>query len=581
MIEWVLGKTEGIIMKCSYCERVCEIPEEKNGYCRMYRNEQGTITENYPDAFLNIYPVSSESIPMLHFYPNGVFLLISTIGCNFACEGCISEFQTTRPGTLQEVLTPRSPDEILAIARESGCRGITFCLNEPTVSLPTFLRVADAAKQEGFLVGCSSNGYMTQDALARLIPFLDFVNIGLKGSTDERYQECGAASGGPVFRNVKILHNAGIFVEVSAMYISGREDEVIGAAERIQSISPAIPFQVMRFVGTSEELAHLVPTREQGEALCRQLHQILDHVYLFNTPATTELDSRCPVCGATIVHRVFFGPMAARMLSTRPDGVCGCGYTLPSLGEYAPIPEESPRILGGYRSIMGVKYISSMFTILGITDDSEIDRLCNTVITNGYLSFLQEQKDSVSTFIGMIRYLAVLAGREEEAGCIIGYVESVVADVEARVAGAEKPRVLGVFCHPLSPLYAEKFGNALVEMAGGTSLNKEQDFRESVNAEYTVEAFNILDPDIILIAAHFAPSIDEFLKTCHDLGITCRAISERRVYCMDSEYTSGTLGWIIGLMDVANILHPDIFCYSLDTEMVRLDKVITESSVCG
>ncbi|MFH0968316.1 MAG: radical SAM protein, partial [Methanobacteriota archaeon] len=313
-------------MNCRYCERMCEIPEAKNGYCRMYRNEQGTITENYPDAYLNIYPVSSESIPMLHFYPNSVFLLISTIGCNFSCEGCISEFQTTRPGTLQEVLTPHTPDEILSIAQENGCRGITFCLNEPTVSLPSFLRVAEAAHNDGLLVGCSSNGYMTEGTLERLIPYLDFVNIGLKGSTDERYQECGVASGDPVFRNVRILHDAGVFVEVSVMFINGREDEVIGAAIRIRESSPAIPFQVMRFVATHENLTGLEPNQKQGEDICDTLRMILDHVYLFNTPETTQLDSGCPFCGATFVHQVFFGPMAARGLSIQPDRVCKCGY---------------------------------------------------------------------------------------------------------------------------------------------------------------------------------------------------------------------------------------------------------------
>jgi len=509
---------------------------------------------------------------MLHFYPNGIFLLISTIGCNFACEGCISEFQTTRPGTLQDVLTSHTPEEILAIACESGCRGITFCLNEPTVSFPTFLRVAQAAKKEGFLVGCSSNGYMTQGTLERLIPYLDFANIGLKGYTNERYQECGAASGDPIFRNIRTMHDAGVFVEVSAMYINGREEEVIGAAERIKAISPTIPFQVMRFVGTNENLTGLEPDREQGEKMCLTLRRILDHVYLFNTPATTELDSLCPICGATIIHRVFFGPMAARVLSCQPDGVCSCGYKFPCRGEIVPIPKEGPRILGGYRSIMGVKFIASFLSILDVTDDLEIDRLCNTVITNGYLRFLEEQKDSIETFIGMTRYLAALAGREEKAERIIDYTQSVIAEVESRVAGAEKPRVYAVFCHPLSPMYAEKFANTLVEMAGGTSLNKEQDFKESLDAEYTVEALNNLNPDVILLASHHAPTIDDFLNTCQDLGIVCRAIKESRVYIMNGDHTSGTLGWIIGLMDVANLLHPDRCCYSLDTEKGRLDQ---------
>ncbi len=227
---------------------------------------------------------------------------------------------------------------------------------------------------------------------------------------------------------------------------------------------------------------------------------------------------------------------------------------------------------------MGVKFIASFLNILGVTDDIEVDRLCNTVIINGYLRNLQGQKDSIETFINMARYVGALASREEKAERIIDYVMSVISDVEGRVAGSEKHRVYTVFCHPLSPVYAEKFANTLVEIAGGTSLNKEQDFKESVNAEYTVHALNNLDPDIILIAGTFAPARENFLTTCEELGITCRAIVEHRVYIMDNTYTSGTLGWIIGLIDVANLLHPEIFQYSLDEEKARLDMVITETS---
>ena len=470
-------------MKCCYCERVCEIPEHENGYCRMYRNEQGMITENYPDAYLNIYPVSSESIPMLHFYPNGVFLLISTIGCNFACEGCISRFQTTRKGTLQEILTSHTPGDIIAIAQESGCRGITFCLNEPVVSLPTFLRVARAAKNAGLLVGCSSNGYMTPETLQDMIPYLDFVNIGVKGSTDERYRECGAVSAEPVFRNIKSLYNAGVAIEVSIMYLNGREAEVIGAAKRIQAISPAIPFQVMRFMAFHRSLVRIEPTRTDGENLCTDLCRYLDHVYLFNTPATPDLDSRCPVCGATIIHRVFFGPMAARVLSCQQDGVCSCGYRLPHWGEIAPIPDGETRILGGYRSTFGIQFIGEILTTLGVTEDNTVDQICNTIIADGYLSNLPNHGGDIDSYLGMIRYVAELARCEERGKRLTDYMQSIVAEVQSRATDTEKPRVYTVLSHPLLPLYAVKFENSLVEIAGGTSLNRELNLKDSSNAE--------------------------------------------------------------------------------------------------
>jgi hypothetical protein len=420
---------------------------------------------------------------------------------------------------------------------------------------------------------------MTTEALQSLIPYLDFANIGLKGSTDERYRECGAASAGPVYRNVKTLHDAGVAVEVSTMYLNGREQEVIGAAKRIRAISPSIPFQVMRFVATREELEPMSPTREQGEQLCTELRRCLDHIYLFNTPATTELDSRCPTCGKTIIHRVFFGPMAARVISCRPDGVCSCGYRYPRIGEIDPVFEGEVRVFGGYRSIMSAKFIANILRVLGVTDDTEIDRLGNTMIANRYLRSLEEQKDSIETFTGMIRYVSGLAGRKEQAERIINYVQSVFADVENRVAGAEKPRVYAACFHPLFPVYAAKFVNTLIETAGGTSLNREQDFKESTDPEYTVEALNRLDPEVILFTGHFAPTMDEFYTTCRELGITCRAISERKVYVMDGVCATGTLDWIIGLMNAANLLHPEIFSYFLAEEKAQLDQLIADPGV--
>jgi len=549
-----------------------------NGYCRMYRNEQGAITENYPDAYLNIYPVSSESIPMLHFYPNAIFLLISTIGCNFTCEGCISEFQTTRPGTLQEVLTHYTPDEILAIAREGDCKGITFCLNEPAVSLPTFLRVAQAAKKEGFLVGCSSNGYMTSRTLQTLIPYLDFVNIGLKGSTDERYRECGAISADPVYRNVRILHEAGIAVEVSVMYINGREREVYGASERIREISPGIPFQVMRFMGMHRDLKPLEPTRVQGEQLCTGLRSHLDHVFLFNTPATTELDTRCPVCGSTIVHRVFFGPMAARVLSCRPEGVCTCGYRFPYRGKIDPIFEGETRTLGGYRSIVGVQIIAEILRTLRVTDETEIDRIGKIVIAEGYIRNLQVHMSTIEAYLGMIRYVAGLAHREDQGNRLTEYMHSIVEDIRKKVAGTGKPRVYVALSHPLLPLYAVKFENILAEAAGGNSLNIAVDHKESSKKEFTADEVTALDPEVIFLSGHLAPSLADFLVTCKDLDITCKAISADKVYLLNAAYGSGTPRWILGLMEMANILHPELFHYSLEEEEVRFDNVINESA---
>ena len=111
---------------------------------------------------------------------------------------------------------------------------------------------------------------------------------------------------------------------------------------------------------------------------------------------------------------------------------------------------------------------------------------------------LYEVITSLEVFTAMTRYLANLCGRQKTGESLIRFASGIVDEITTKVEKADKPRVYGVFCHPLSPMYATKFGNTLVEMAGGLSLNKQEDFRESSHAEYTAEDINRINPDIIL-----------------------------------------------------------------------------------
>ena len=298
-------------------------------------------------------------------------------------------------------------------------------------------------------------------------------------------------------------------------------------------------------------------------------------MYLFNTLATKELDSRCPVCGETIIHRVFFGPMAARVLSCRPDGICTCGYRLPCRGDIQPVAGSELPVLGGYRSIMGVKFISGIARILGVDDEESINEISNSVIGSGYLRTLQERTGTIDGYLDMIRYVAQLSGRDEQGRRIADYVNTVVADVRSKAPRGEDPRVLVVVNHPLYPMYASKIPNLLVELAGGRSLNRELDFQESTDAESSVDEFNRINPEVILVAGHSTDPVPEFRRTCKELGISCNALENGRVHGVNAACSAGPLELVTTLMDIANILHPECFQYSLIDEESRYEREVT------
>lgn len=81
------------------------------------------------------------------------------------------------------------PDRVVKIAQKANCMGIHFSVNEVTVNLPSALAVAREAKRKGLVVGCSSNGYFTQEAADMMLEYFDFFNISLKSLSDDYYRE--------------------------------------------------------------------------------------------------------------------------------------------------------------------------------------------------------------------------------------------------------------------------------------------------------------------------------------------------------------------------------------------------------
>ena len=179
-------------MECTICENRCRLVEDGTGICGTYTNRNDKIVERYPDKYLVAVPSEIESMPMLHYHPGSKFLQICTIGCNFRCSGCVSWILTESVRSIEGALHGMSPEEVVDKAHEEGCSGIMFCFNEPAVSFLTFKKVASLARAKGFLVGCATNAYFTEESFRDLLCHIDFVNIGIKGCTDETYSSFGA-----------------------------------------------------------------------------------------------------------------------------------------------------------------------------------------------------------------------------------------------------------------------------------------------------------------------------------------------------------------------------------------------------
>jgi pyruvate formate lyase activating enzyme len=373
---------------------------------------------------------------------------------------------------LGPAMKKRSPDEVVAHALAEHCTGIVFCFNDPAVAYPTFLALAQAARDQGLLVGCSTNGYFTANALAGLMPFLDCVSVGVKGCSDAAYRSCGVPVAAPVFSTIQTLVKHHIHVEVSLVHVRGHEQDFMDTAEKIGTISLDIPIQVMRFVAFGTADLRLEPSIGESENLCNALRKKFPFVYLFNSPGSEYLDSRCPICGSCIISREMFGPMGAYVIESRQNAICQCGYHLPITGTIASLPFAEHGMMGGYRPTRALETIDAYLVCLGVTDKESRIRVWVDFMQRNYINELHMKIQTVEGSYEIISHLAKLTGHESRGEELIQYMKARVTDIATRIEGAAKPRVYYMMGLPRFALNEGRFEMRLVELAGGEITNR-------------------------------------------------------------------------------------------------------------
>ena len=320
-------------MECEFCEIRCDISPNTCGRCGMYLNENGSIQPRYQNQLSTISIGRIEDIPILHFYPDTVTLLIGTIGCNFDCKYCLN-YQTTKSNLDDIYRLNIKPEDIIKKAKAAGCHNIAFHHNEPTVSLPLFLKVARLAKQAGICVGCSTNGYFTKESAEEVAKYVDFMSISLKSFSDAYYQKyCNAPGISPVLRNIDFFHDSGIHLEINTVVTDETTQYEIGdIAGFLSSIDIDIPYSILRLLPEYKMADEHKTPIDKLIAMKKIASSKLNYVYIGNTLGMGWLDTTCPKCATVLIERINNTGCGALTTKNRiKDKKC------PNCGEYIPI----------------------------------------------------------------------------------------------------------------------------------------------------------------------------------------------------------------------------------------------------
>lgn len=315
-------------VRCHVCQRGCIIPDGEKGWCRTRVNEGGTLYSLIYGEVSSISINPIEKKPVFHYHPGSRWLSLGSWGCNFRCPGCQNWEIAHVTGNVPKEGRFLSPEDQVEMALRNGCLGLSWTFNEPTIWLEYTLEAARLAKERGLRTNYVTNGFISQEALATLAPYLDVYRMDMKGFSEETYEAIARIKEFRGILEVAIQAKGyGMHVEVVTNVIPGLNDderELRGIASWIlDNLGCDTPWHVTRF-HPHLRLSHLMPTPVSALERAREigLQSGLRYVYLGNVPGHRWENTYCPGCKELLIERYVFDILQNRILQGRCPG-CG------------------------------------------------------------------------------------------------------------------------------------------------------------------------------------------------------------------------------------------------------------------
>jgi pyruvate formate lyase activating enzyme len=283
-LYWQEGTTKNSV-NCLLCPQMCVIAQDKKGFCRVRQNLEGRLyTLNYGKcSSYGMDPI--EKKPLYHFYPGSYIFSVGTFGCNMGCGFC----QNWRIAHGEPDTIDISPEKLVEIAsgdfQSRRSIGIAYTYSEPFMWYEFIRDTAPLARQAGLKNVLVTNGFINPEPLSELLPFIDAMNIDVKGFNEKYYNHTCAGNLEPVLRTVEKA-NSNCHVEVTTLLVTGlndSEEEISALADWLAGVNKDIPLHLSRYFPNYK--MELPPTPLATMERAREIaQQKLKYVYLGNVP---------------------------------------------------------------------------------------------------------------------------------------------------------------------------------------------------------------------------------------------------------------------------------------------------------
>lgn len=314
--------------QCQLCPNRCERKPGEDGRCRARGNRGGAYYSLVYGRPCVIALDSVEKCPLYHFSLPGKTFSIATAGCNISCAYCQNwMFSQAGPDDVPKSYA-MTPEDVVAKALENGAAAIAYFYTEPTVCYEYMLDIAGLARRHGLKNIMVTAGYINEEPLRRVLPYLDAVTLGLKGWNEEFYRDYIGGELGYVRRTIEILAEThAVWWEVVHLIVPSLNDsmeEIATMAAWLRDVAgPERPLHFTRFRPEYKlKRLPITPSATLAQARKIALEQGLKYVYVGNLPGHEGANTYCPKCKTMIVERLAFTVLDCKM-NRGKCAVCG------------------------------------------------------------------------------------------------------------------------------------------------------------------------------------------------------------------------------------------------------------------
>lgn len=317
-------------VQCLLCPHNCKIVNDKTGICGVRKNEGGRLFSLIYNSCSSIKEDPIEKKPLYHFYPGSTTLSLGSVGCNFQCDHC-QNYSISRASPDDLLLKEIPPKMALNLTKKHGCKGIAWTYNEPTIWHEYTFDSAKLIKESDLYTVYVTNGYINEEPLKEISPYLDAMNIDIKAFHEDFYKKICKARLEPVLNTCEIAKELNIHIEITYLVITERND----SSDEIRKFCKWVVDKLGE--ETPIHFSRFHPDYKMTNVSATSIDKLLKiydiskdagilFPYIGNVPHGNYENTICPKCGNVIIERYGFN---ANIVGFNNGGCQKCGTNIP------------------------------------------------------------------------------------------------------------------------------------------------------------------------------------------------------------------------------------------------------------